>query len=144
MSNGDNEDKSNEATKNMNNHTPGDWTTIKSDNDVYALMDGEGKHFANFRNIRGDIMEIVEADLKIITSAIGLRGLYETTRNERDALADAVEAVRHLEPALVMPAYVNDLDSEEAFFEGSIHAAQAFREAIIEAIRSALDKLPGK
>jgi hypothetical protein len=71
-----------------------------------------------------------------------VQNLYNIARNERDALADAVEAVRHLEPAVVMPPYIKDLDPEEAFFEGTIHAAQAFRAAIIEAIRSALDKLP--
>lgn len=69
------------------------------------------------------------------------QALYEMTRKERDALADAIEAVRHLEPAMTIPEHVAEWDAAEAFFEGSVHAAQAFRAAIIEAIQTALKPL---
>lgn len=70
------------------------------------------------------------------------RDLYELTREERDALANAVEAVRGVEPAMTIPEHVNDWEPAEAFFEGTVHAAQAFRAAIVEAIRAALSKEP--
>lgn len=33
--------------------TPGPWSAALSDNSIVALHDGDGKHFANFRNVRG-------------------------------------------------------------------------------------------
>ena len=77
-------------------------------------------------------------------SAAYWRNLYEITERERNALADAVEAVRNLEPGVVMPAHAHQWDGEEGFFEGTIHAAQAFKEAIIDATTTALSRLPGK
>lgn len=70
------------------------------------------------------------------------RDLYEMTREERDALANAIEAVRGVEPAMTIPEHVNDWEPAEAFFEGTIHAAQAFRAAIVEAICRAMSKEP--
>ena len=77
-------------------------------------------------------------------SAAYWRNLYEITERERNALADAVEAVRHLEPSVTMPEYAYQWDGKEGFFEGTIHAAQIFREAIIDAIKAALNKPPDK
>lgn len=68
------------------------------------------------------------------------RDLYEMTREERDALANAMEAVRGVEPAMVIPEHVNEWSPAEAFFEGTVHAAQAFRAAVVDAIRAAMVK----
>jgi hypothetical protein len=69
------------------------------------------------------------------------RALYEITVKERNALSNAIEAIRELEPAMVIPLHVDDWEPAEAFFEGTVHTAQAFREAIIQAIREALAPL---
>ncbi len=69
------------------------------------------------------------------------RALYEMTRKERDALADAVEAARGVEPPMVIPEYVDEWTPAEAFFEGTVHTAQAFRAAVAEAISAALSPL---
>lgn len=128
----------------MSKHTPLPWTALLSDNGIYALYTKDGTHFANFRNVRGDDAATVKADVALITHALHFKELYEIVVRERDALADAIEAVRGLEPAVVVPLHINECFPAEAFVEGSIHAAQAFRAAIVDAIAAALaSKEPG-
>lgn len=122
----------------MTANTPGPWTASLSDNGIYALHDKDGKHFANFRNVRGDDAAVVEADAALIADALHFKELYELVKRERDALADAIEAVRSVEPAMVVPLHIDECVPSEAFVEGSIHAAQAFRAAIVEAIAASL------
>ena len=70
--------------------------------------------------------------------ALHYKKLYEIVKRERDALADAIEAVRGIEPAMIVPLHIDECVPSEAFVEGSIYAAQAFRAAIVEAIVAAL------
>jgi hypothetical protein len=53
----------------MTKHTPGPWSASWAQNNVLALYDKDGKHFANFRNVRGDSQDIVDADARHITNA---------------------------------------------------------------------------
>ena len=50
-------------------HTPGPWTASWAENGIAALRDSEGKHFANFRNVRGDEISTVNADLAVVLAA---------------------------------------------------------------------------
>lgn len=50
-------------------HTPGPWTASWAENGIAALRDSEGKHFANFRNVRGDEISTVNADLAVVVAA---------------------------------------------------------------------------
>jgi hypothetical protein len=53
----------------MTKHTPGPWSASWAQNNVLALYDKDGKHFANFRNVRGDNRAVVDSDARHIINA---------------------------------------------------------------------------
>ena len=86
-------------------HTPGPWTASWAPIGIAALHDSEGKHFANFRNVRGDDISTVSADLAVVLAApkllaalrdlIALMGPLEDVahiRRKHAALAAIAEA----------------------------------------------------
>ncbi len=50
-------------------HTTHPWTASWAENGIATLRDSEGNHFANFRNVRGDEISTVNADLAVVVAA---------------------------------------------------------------------------
>ena len=67
-------------------HTTHPWTASWADNGIATLRDSEGNHFANFRNVRGDEISTVNADLAVVVAAPKLLAALKALLEHAEAL----------------------------------------------------------
>ncbi len=79
-------------------HTTHPWTASWADNGIATLRDSEGKHFANFRNVRGDEISTVNADLAVVVAAPKMLAALRRIKIVMDGIVHP--ACRHPDDAL--------------------------------------------